>query len=396
MFGAILVTILIIGIFVSTFMRMIKTNNSNYVYALCIEFFGILTDFVSLLFLKGISESSYVIIIMCSIVIPACIFLLNYKKIKISDIINLIRISFNKEDKKNILIDMIEKNPKNVFAHKMLAEYYEQNKEYENAEIEYYRVIDLEPNDYKMGCKLANILHKNKKDEDAIKILNIVLGEHPGIFDASKIMGLIYYDNQQFKEAAIIFNECLKQNPSKYELYYMLGMTYTRLNDFHLANDFYKKAALINSYSDISNLNLGQINLIFRDYESAEKYFYETIKSDDEYLQAYSYFYLAKIRLFQGREKEAIQYANLALEIYPKIFKMMEKSNDFIIIIAKLRKEKDKDVSIKISDEEIENIEHLNQTEILVEKLANPINYKAKEKNDIDAEIIEDEKEKSE
>ena len=240
------------------------------------------------------------------------------------------------------------------------------------------------------------ILHKNKKDEDAIRILNIVLGEHPGIFDASKIMGLIYYDNQQFKEAAIIFNECLKQNPSKYELYYMLGMTYTRLNDFHLANDFYKKAALINSYSDISNLNLGQINLIFRDYESAEKYFYETIKSDDEYLQAYSYFYLAKIRLFQGREKEAIQYANLALEIYPKIFKMMEKSNDFIIIIAKLRKEKDKDVSIKISDEEIENIEHLNQTEILVEKLANPINYKAKEKNDINAEIIEDEKEKSE
>ena len=76
---------------------------------------------------------------------------------------------------------------------------------------------------------------------------------------------------EKFKKNEIVYKEALNYNPKEYQFYYNLGMTYTRINDFANARDNYKKAATINSLQDISNLSIGQIYLIFEEYDEAEK-----------------------------------------------------------------------------------------------------------------------------
>ena len=142
------------------------------------------------------------------------------------------------------------------------------------------------------------------------------------------------------------------------------------LNDFQNAKEYYMKAAIINSYKDISNLNLGQIYLIFREYDEAEKYFYEEINSDDEKIQAHSYLNLAKINLLKNNTEKAILYANMSIEIYPEIVKKIENDDTFGVILGKIKIKPSKEVKSKLKEKEINVIEHLEKTYNLVENLA--------------------------
>ena len=61
-----------------------------------------------------------------------------------------------------------------------------------------------------------------------------------------------------------------------------------------------KEQQLLIHTLNAAKLNLGQISLIFKDYEEAEKYFMECIENDDEEIQAEAYYYLSKIKLINN------------------------------------------------------------------------------------------------
>mgnify|MGYP002707213057 FL=1 len=132
----------------------------------------------------------------------------------------------------------------------------------EKAEDEYLIVIGIKPKDYESYCELAKIMHENKKEEQAIELLQSLLKAKPDYYQGSMLLGDILYSNEMFKEAILVYNEALKFSPAQYELYYCLGMTYTRLNDFQNAQEYYKKAATLNSLKDISNLNLDRKSVV--------------------------------------------------------------------------------------------------------------------------------------
>ncbi len=56
--------------------------------------------------------------------------------------------------------------------------------------------------------------------------------------------------------------------------------------------------------------------MLYKDLDSAEEYFQQTI--EDEELEADSYFELAKIKLMKGEKETAIKYANIAIDIESK------------------------------------------------------------------------------
>ena len=95
----------------------------------------------------------------------------------------------------------------------------------------------------------------------------------------------------------------------------------------------------------------------------------ECIESEDEKIQAESYYYLAKIKLINNQKELAIQYANIALELNPKLIKVMEKDNYFSIIIGKVKLQNDKNVITKLNKKEEELIKYLDSTYNVVEKL---------------------------
>ncbi len=376
----IIFSILVISTFIYTFAKLIKENNSGYVYLLSLEFIGIIIDFIFIFIKKSPNLLILSFIYLVSVIIPVLFLILEKKNIYLDEIINIARSKNNKNELKKKLLLNIERRPNSYTSHKMLAKLYEENEEKEKAEGEYLKVININPKDYDTYCKLAEILHENKKEEESIQLLQNLLSTKPEFYKASKLLGNILYDNERYKEAIVVYNEALKYSPAEYELYYFLGMTYTMLNDFQNAREYYKKAATINSLKDISNLNLGQIYLIFREYDEAEKYFYECINCEDEKIQANGYLYLAKIQIIKKDLNKAIQYVNLAIEINPNAIKQVEDDYTFSIIIGKIKTQKSKEVQSKLTQKELETINHLGKTYDVVENLTYNIDLKQEEK----------------
>lgn len=358
-----------ITIFIYTFAKLIKENNTNYVYLLVMEFVGIIVDFIALVSNNNLNAFIYAIMYLISIIIPIILFALEKNNIYLDELIGLSKLNKNPENAKQILLKNIEKYPNSYNSHKYLAEYYEKHNELEKAEDEYLKLINIKPNDYESYCKLSTILHTEKKEVDAKYILKELLRIKPDYTEGSKILGNILYENEEFKEAILVFNEALKYNPTEYDLYYFIGMTYTRLNDFQNAKEYYTKAAKINSYQDVANLNLGQICLIFGEYDEAEKYFYEEIGSEDEIVQANAYLYLAKIKLIKNNINSAITYANLAVEIEPKIITKIENDYTLSILLGKIKQASVKQIKTKLTKKEKEIIDHLGKTYNVVETL---------------------------
>ncbi|MBR3134014.1 MAG: tetratricopeptide repeat protein [Clostridia bacterium] len=377
----ILTTLLIITIFIFSFARLVKNNSFEYVYVLVSQFLGILVDFVVII--RGTEPSAwvYIIIYFFSVLIPVIVMLLENQSIYLGEISLL--LSKKNVDKK-LILKTIDKHPNSYIAHKRLAEYYKANLEMEKVEREYEKLIEIRPNDYSIYCELSDIYNENSKNDKAIEVLQEVLKIKPDYYEASLKLGNLLYENENFKDAILVYNEALRHNPKEYYLYYCLGMTYTRINDFNNAKECYKKAATINSIKDISNLTIGQIYLIFEDYDKAEEYFYKTLDCEDDEVLANSYFYLAKIRLIQNNENQAIQYSNLAIDFNPKMIDRMRNDELFITILGKLSIKTYKKVNTKIDDKEKATIEHLGKTYNVVETLTS--NFSKKNNNTIDKE----------
>ena len=373
-------SVLVIATFIYTFAKLIKENNAGYVYLLSLEFIGIIIDFIFILLKNTPNPILMSIMYLIAVIIPIIFLALERKNLYLDELINIAKARNNKDELKKKLLLNIERHPNSYRSHKMLAKLYEENEEKEKAEGEYLKVININPKDYETYCKLAEIFHENKKEAESIQLLQNLLSIKPEFYKASVLLGNILYDNERFKEAIVVYNEALKYSPAEYELYYFLGMTYTRLNDFQNAKEYYQKAATLNSLKDISNLNLGQIYLIFREYDEAEKYFYECINSEDEKVQANAYLYLAKIQIVKKDLDKAVQYVNLAIEINPTIIKQIENDYTFSIILGKIKTQKSKNVKTKLTEREIEIINHLGKTYNVVENLTENIEIKKEEK----------------
>lgn len=222
---------------------------------------------------------------------------------------------FFKDDKDAVdeLISLVTKYPENYTGHKMLAEIYEKQGGMRKAIDEYVKAIDCKKNDYDSYYKVAYLLYDLGQKEESKTMLTNLLKNKPDNVPAAFLLGEILCEQEKFKEAINIYTLALKYNQNDYDIYYSMGIAYTRLNDFQNAKICYEKAALINHELYYAKYNLGQIALIYRDIDMAEKYFTECIYSED--LEAMAYFELSKIYMLKGEKDKAITFVNKAIEL---------------------------------------------------------------------------------
>lgn len=384
MVNIIIFSVISLIIFIYTVVKLIKENNSNYLFALIPEFIGIIINFICIFFKIEPNAILLIIMYILSVFIPIIILILEKSEINLAELIGIVKVDYYKKKEqfdlaKKQLIKNVDKFPNNYLSHQKLAEWYEKNGELEKAEDEYLKVIELKPKKYENYYKLALIYNKDNKQNQAIELLKDVLKRKSDYLDASLCLGSILYETEMYKEAINVFQEALKYNPGEYKLYYYMGMTYTRINDFPNAKEYYKKAATINSTLNAAKLNLGQISLIFKDYDEAEKFFMECIENDDEEIQAEAYYYLSKIKLINDQNELAVQYANIALELEPSLIEKMEKDIYFASILGKLKTKENKYVKTSLSKEEKKLINYLDNTYDVVQTLTSNKDIKEKE-----------------
>lgn len=353
-------------LFLIIFFKMVRRNDTEYIYIMVAQALGILISFIGLVFRVNLAIPVIIITYIISILLPLTIIIFEYKGIFLSEIIciNMAKFYYAKEDSekaKAILMKILEKYPNSYYVHKELARICEETGEMDIAIDEYIRATDINVSDYNLKIKVANLLKDTIRNQEAVRILNDLLKTKPNCYEASCLLGDILYSNENYKEAANVYLQALNYNPDKYELYYNLGMIYTRLNDFQSAKEYYEKAAELNSLLYHAKFDLGQIALLYNEIEEAEEYFEQCINDED--LEDEVYYYLAYIAMLKGDKEKAIQYLNTAVEENEELYIKASKELVFRMIFSKIMRPTNTAKSNKkITIKELETMKHLEET----------------------------------
>ena len=215
----IIFNLLAFAIFIVVFGRFIKKNDTSYVYIMGLEFLGIVINFFELIFNIKLNLFFKVLIYILSVIIPAIILLVEYrKKIDFPEMlyIALAKIALssgNTEQAKEYLFKLINKYPESYMGHKILGQTYEKEEKYSLATDEYIRATEINNKDIKLNYTIAKLLNKDERSEDAIIMLQDILKKNPEYYDATNLLGEILYSTERYKEAINVYMNALRYNP---------------------------------------------------------------------------------------------------------------------------------------------------------------------------------------
>lgn len=368
-------------LFILIFFKLVRKNDTSYVYLLILQFIGLIINFIELSIGKSFVIAIKMIMYILSVVLPIFFIWLEYaKKVDFAEVFYLLVAKVNfligkNEIAKKYLVQLVEKYPNSYKGHQMLAELYEKYEKYELALEEYEKVYHLNTKYTNICLRIGKLYGNIGRVKEAITVFSNLLKKKPDYYEASIILADILNSKQEYKEAVQVYMNALKYRPTDYDLYYNLAMTYTMINDFARAKECYEKAAKINSALYHAKYSLGQLNLLYGDLEEGERYFMECI--DSEEISAGAYYYLARIAMIKGKTDRAKNYANIAIEENPAIYEKMTEENIFMPIIDEVNKPKmnletkRKNKKRLLTEKEILIEMHLDSTCKLVGKLNN-------------------------
>ena len=354
--------------------KMMKKNDTTYLAILICQAIGILINLIRILF--NILNNAFAIVIMYvfSIIIPVAVFFLENKDINCSEwlqvsLAKVYRLLNNDKKAKDILINVISKYDKSYNAHKILAEIYEKEGGMRKAIDEYVKVLDLKPSDYVTYFKISTLLKELGKKDEAIQMLKILVKRKPELVEANKMLAELLLEEKKYKQAITIYVQAIKYDPNDAQMYYDLGIAYSRMNEFSLAKECFKKAVEEDSNYYNAFYRLGQISLLYRDIESAEKYFLESIYGETE---SKSYYQLAKIYMIKNNKPKAATNINSAIQLDYKYYKTAIEEPIFLPIKQMIIKpEEESSPKIKESNKEKEISDYLDDTYNLTKYLNN-------------------------
>ena len=374
-------TVLSFFVFIVTFYKMIKSNDTSYVFFLILSALGILLNLIEVIGSIKMGLVIKILMYIFAVIIPIIIIILEKFHLRVMERLNIFKAKMyfkmgNNKKAKQLLIKLFENYPNSYQAHKLLAEIYESEGGGRKAIDEYVQAIDINKKDFDSYFKVATLLNEMDKKQEATQMLANLLSKKPDYKEATILYGDLLIDQQMYKEAARAYHEALKYNQFDFDLNYNIAIVYTMMNDFQNAKMFYDKSAEINSLNYNCKYYLAEIALICKEIEEAEKKFMQTI--DDEELAPDSYYELSKIALIRGDKERAIQYANTAIDLNPKkIAEKIKKEAIFIPIIAKLsipfnleQNQEAEERKPKLSKKEIEAKEQLEKMFELTRQLS--------------------------
>lgn len=365
MIEKIIVTLVSFILFVYIFFfKMIKKNDTSYLIILGIEAIGILINFIQILF--GVLRTGFFngIVYVFAIIIPALVFILEYKNINVSEIMYVIAakvcLLFGKTKKtKELLIDLSAKYPNSYFAHKMLAEIYEKEGGMRKSIDEYVKVLEIKRNDYKSYYRISLLLRDLGRNKQAILMLENLLKVKPEHYPAAQMLAELLIEKEDYKKAITVINKALKFNEDKEDLIYNLGIAYIKTNDFSLAKSCFEKIINLNNQNYNAYYRLGQLALLYRDFDMAENYFANSTYNEKE---AKSYYELTKIYMMKNQKDKAALTVQKAIEADNKFY-TIAKEEPILFSIKEHIKKPEATVETEMQEE--------NKTEQMIEEYLN-------------------------
>ena len=349
------------------FFKLIKKNDTNYLWILGMQTIGILVNFIQIIF-KILKNSFWNgIIYVFAIIIPILVFVLEYKKINISELMYIAISKYymsigNDKKAKKYLIQLTTKYPDSYGAHKNLAKIYEKEGGMRKAIEEYVKTLEIKRNDYKSYFSISVLLKDLGRNKQAVQMLHNLLKYKPDHFEATEMMSELLLDSGEYKKAITFINKALKTFEDNEVLIYNLGIAYARMNEFSLAKKCFEQNVSLNNNNYNAYYRLGQIALLYRDFEMAEMYFENSAYNEKE---AKSYYQLTKVFIIRNQKDKAGINIQKAINIDSSFYKIAKEEPMFYPIKQYIRPAKnnsDKKVIEKESKKELMIEDYLNDT----------------------------------
>ncbi len=226
---------------------------------------------------------------------------------------------------------LVNKYKNNSICYYRLGYAYKENKDYDNAIINFNKAKDLNPynSTYQDEIRyISNIeMLKGKEYYDlkdyqmALEHFNKALEYDPVNSAAMFRIGNIYYAIKDYLKAVNILEEGLKINTTNYKVLYMVSKCYVALNETEKAFSFLDKTIevkpdYLNAYFEKAKLYKSQ-----SDIDMAIKHLTDIINIDDSYYRAYEL--LIDIEVSRNDLNQAITYGNKALLASPTAYTIL-------------------------------------------------------------------------
>ena len=114
--------------------------------------------------------------------------------------------------------------------------------DFKKAENDLLEARKLDPANLNIQLQYANLLWKDGRKDESLKLYNDVLSQDPTNRYALEAMGYLYREDNNPKLAAEYFNRLAKDYPDDYVPYLALGDLYTQTHEFARADEEYQQA----------------------------------------------------------------------------------------------------------------------------------------------------------
>jgi putative PEP-CTERM system TPR-repeat lipoprotein len=210
------------------------------------------------------------------------------------------------DDAEKEVLHALKIDENNALAHNILGSVYLAQAKGDLAIREFDRAIELDPAlvDAYVKKGVFNLLSgdSRKAEEDFTDAVEIA----PDILATRIILARYYIKEKKFDDAIKILNEGLKENPNDAILYNIMGAAYLGSEDFDNADRYFNKAIAANPGFVLPYFNLAFIHLKANQKDEAIAAYRKVLKIDENNVRAL--LMLAKIMEEDKRDEDALSY----------------------------------------------------------------------------------------
>ena len=238
---------------------------------------------------------------------------------------------------------MIKKKNKNTVEQNLsidkifeLAFQLHNKKQFEEASIQYKKILKKSPNHFQSNFLLGTLLAQNKEYQNAKKLLGKSILINPECLEAHNNMGNVLQELGEYKEAVSCYQKVIQINPGYAEANYNLGNVLQELGEYKEAVSCYQKAIGINPDYIKAHNNMGNVLQELGEYKEAVSCYQKVIQINPGYAEAN--YNLGNVLQELGEYKEAVSCYQKAIGINPE---NLEAYNNMGNAFDKLNKNKE-------------------------------------------------------
>ncbi|MBS29722.1 MAG: hypothetical protein CMG39_00980 [Candidatus Marinimicrobia bacterium] len=228
---------------------------------------------------------------------------------------------------------LLEKYKDNSIVYYRLGFAHKENKDYENAVLNFNKARELNPYNSLYKDEIENIakieILKGKEAYDvkdyqtALEYFNKALSYDPENTSAMFRIGNIYYAIKDYEKAAEILERGIELQPKNYKVLYMIAKCYIAIDDSDKALSFLDKAIFVKSDYTKAIFEKAKVYKSKGDLDKTKSILNDIITLDEGYYRAYEL--LMDLEIGSSNLDQAISYANKALNASPDAFSILAR-----------------------------------------------------------------------